>query len=123
MGLGDDSQNLHGINTTASGKTLPEAAKARPNPKINAPLHARQRFYRFSSRFVEIAGARARHASGQACGFCPSKCGDTSSVVLSVTMFVFFTRTAGTRCIACDFAPGRRVLGVEFAAALAGLQR
>src|SRR6476620_4818723 len=45
------------------------------------------------------------------------------SVVLSVAMLVFFARTAWAWRIASHFAPGRRVLGVQFAAPLAGLQR
>src|SRR5262245_34328435 len=86
-------------------------------------LHAQPWFYRFSSRFVEIVGARVRALKPASSGFCPTNCGNTSSVVLSVTMLVFFSRTAGARRVACDFAPGRRVVGVEVAPALAGLQR
>jgi hypothetical protein len=52
MGLGDDSQNLHGINTTASRKTLPVTAQARSKQKS---MH----YYMPVSGLVEIAATQA----------------------------------------------------------------
>src|SRR5262245_86314 len=104
MGLGDDSQNLHGINTTASRETLPVTAR-HDQSEINALLHACQR----SCRDCRCPGPAltARYDALR------RKCGNTPAlVVLSVAMLVFFTRTARARCVASHFAPGRGVIGV-----------
>src|SRR4029077_7431102 len=87
MGLGDDSQNLHGISTTASRKTLPAAAHAAKS-KINALLHVHRRFCR------DLA-APARGDVAGVIVFCAPNCGNTRAV------------SRAFRGNACIFCPNR----------------